>query len=184
MSNGFMTPGLMPAFASSWRPAIAGISPGVLKPFDLLVQQGSSPTAIAATVQGVPGMAGASAPKRWTSGTDSIVEAFPSIDGAAPGIQGTIDRVNTALEGTTASLGGVPAVDRDFVHAVYGNFPYVLAFVLILTLILLARAFRSIVLPIKAAVLNLVSLAAAFGIVVFVFQLGHGSSLWNITATG
>jgi len=40
------------------------------------------------------------------------------------------------------------------------------------------------VLPIKAAILNLVSLAAAFGIVVFVFQMGHGSSLWNITATG
>ncbi len=68
-------------------------------------------------------------------------------------------------------------------HAVYGNFPYVLAFVMILTLILLARAFRSIVLPIKAAILNLVSLAAAFGIIVFIFQEGHGSSLWNITAT-
>src|SRR5205085_1196915 len=73
--------------------------------------------------------------------------------------------------------------DRDFVHAVYGNFPYVLAFVLILTLVLLARAFRSIVLPIKAAILNLVSLGAAFGIVVFIFKEGHGSSLWNITAT-
>jgi RND superfamily putative drug exporter len=60
----------------------------------------------------------------------------------------------------------------------------VLAFVVILTLILLARAFRSIVLPIKAAILNLISLAAAFGIIVFVFQQGHGSSLWNITATG
>jgi RND superfamily putative drug exporter len=69
------------------------------------------------------------------------------------------------------------------VHAVYGNFPYVLAFVLILTLILLTRAFRSIVLAIKAAILNLLSLAAAFGIVVFIFQMGHGSSLWNITAT-
>jgi RND superfamily putative drug exporter len=66
---------------------------------------------------------------------------------------------------------------------VYGNFPYVLAFVLVLTLILLARAFRSIVLPIKAALLNLVSLGAAFGIIVFIFQEGHGSSLWNITAT-
>ena len=44
-----------------------------------------------------------------------------------------------------------------------------------LTLILLARAFRSIVLPIKAVLLNLVSLAAAFGIVVFIFQKGHGS---------
>ena len=60
-------------------------------------------------------------------------------------------------------------------HALYGNFPYLLAFVLVLTLILLARAFRSLVLALKAVLLNLVSLAAAFGIVVFVFQQGHGS---------
>jgi len=87
------------------------------------------------------------------------------------------------VKGTEGTLGGPPAVDRDFVHAVYGNFPYVLAFVMVLTLVLLARAFRSIVLPIKAVLLNLLSLAAAFGIVVFIFQWGHGSSLWNITAT-
>jgi RND superfamily putative drug exporter len=111
------------------------------------------------------------------------VEAFPGIDGSAPGIQSVIDRVNRTLTGTDGTLGGPAAVDRDFVHALYGNFPYVLAFVLILTLILLARAFRSIVLPIKAVVLNLVSLAAAFGIIVFIFQDGHGSSLWNIDAT-
>ena len=55
--------------------------------------------------------------------------------------------------------------------------------VLILTLILLTRAFRSIVLAVKAVLLNLLSLAAAFGIVVFVFQQRHGSSLWNIAAT-
>jgi putative drug exporter of the RND superfamily len=69
------------------------------------------------------------------------------------------------------------------VHAIYGTFPYVLAFVIVLTLILLTRAFRSIVLAIKAVILNLLSLAAAFGIIVFIFQEGHGSSLWNITAT-
>src|SRR5581483_2659332 len=123
------------------------------------------------------------APADWRRGQDSLVEAFPAVDGAAPGIQGIIDRVDAALEGTQGTLGGVAPVDRDFVHAVYGNFPYVLAFVIVLTLILLARAFRSIVLPLKAAILNLASLGAAFGIVVFVFQQGHGSSLWSIDAT-
>ncbi len=52
-----------------------------------------------------------------------------------------------------------------------------------LTLILLARAFRSIVLAVKGALLNLVSLAAAFGVVVLVFQHGHGASLLDIEAT-
>jgi RND superfamily putative drug exporter len=163
--------------------ADAGISAGVMKPFQILVENGGDPDAVAARIAKVDGIVGAAAPTAWRSGPDSIVEAFPAVDGAAPGIQSVIDRANDALEGTNATLGGTPAVDRDFVHAVYGNFPYVLAFVVILTLILLARAFRSIVLPIKAAVLNLVSLAAAFGIVVFVFQMGHGSSLWNISAT-
>ena len=64
----------------------------------------------------------------------------------------------------------------------FGSFPYALALVLLLTLILLTRAFRSIVLAIKAVLLNLVSLVAAFGIVVLIFQ-GHGSSLWGLTAT-
>ena len=82
------------------------------------------------------------------------------------------------------TLGGAGPESRDFVHAVYGKFPYVLLFVLVLTYILLARAFRSLVLPLKAVILNLVSLGAAYGIVVFIFQKGHGSEpIWNIQAT-
>jgi putative drug exporter of the RND superfamily len=165
----------------------AGFSPGVMKPFVTLVEHGGNAQAIAAREQKVAGIVGATAPPGhgWQHrGQDSLVEAFPAIDGAAPGIQGVIDRVNTALQGTDGTLGGVPAVDRDFVHAVYGNFAYVLAFVLVLTLILLTRAFRSIVLAVKAAILNLISLGAAYGIIVFIFQKGHGSSLWNISATG
>jgi putative drug exporter of the RND superfamily len=157
----------------------------VMKPFVTLVEHGGNAQPIAASERHVSGIVGATVPPGpgWHRGQDTLVEAFPAIDGAAPGIQGIIDRTNDVLRGTDGTLGGVPAVDRDFVHAVYGNFPYVLAFVLILTLVLLTRAFRSIVLPIKAAILNLVSLGAAFGIVVFIFQEGHGSSLWNITAT-
>jgi RND superfamily putative drug exporter len=176
-------PGTGTAIAGRQMLKDAGISPGALKPFQILVEHGGNADVVAARVSKVDGIAGASAPAAWRSGSDSIVEAFPAMDGAASGIQGVIDRLNDTLQGTNATVGGTPAVDRDFVHAVYGNFPYVLAFVVILTLVLLARAFRSIVLPIKAAILNLVSLAAAFGIIVFVFQWGHGSSLWNITAT-
>jgi RND superfamily putative drug exporter len=176
-------PGTGTAVSGRSQLTAAGISPGVMKPLDILVEGGGNTQAIAAKVRSVPGVVGASTPSGWHRGSDSLVEAFPAIDGAAPGIQGIIDRVNDSLKGTNGTVTGVAAVDRDFLHALFGNFPYVLAFVVILTLILLARAFRSIVLPIKAAILNLVSLAAAFGIVVFIFQEGHGSSLWNIDAT-
>jgi putative drug exporter of the RND superfamily len=162
--------------------AAAGITPGVLKPLDVLVENGGDPEAVAERLRRVDGIAAAVAPKDWRAGDAAIVEAFPAIDGAAPGIQAIIDRSTAALEGTDATVGGTAAVDRDLVHAIYGNFPYLLAFVLALTYILLARAFRSLLLPLKAVLLNLVSLAATFGILVVVFQLGHGSGVWGIDA--
>jgi len=179
-------PGAGTAIAGRTMLANAGLSPGVMKPFVTLVEHGGNAQAVAAKERAVSGVVGATVPpgSGWHRGQNTLVEAFPAIDGAAPGIQGVIDGVNGALEGTGGTLGGVPAVDRDFVHAIYGNFVYVLAFVLILTLVLLTRAFRSIVLPIKAVLLNLVSLGATYGIIVFIFQQGHGSSLWNISATG
>ena len=176
-------PGTGTAIAGRAQLAAAGISPGVMKPIDVLVENGGNAQAIAAKLSNVEGIVGASAPAAWQRGQDALVEAFPNIDGSAPGIQGVIDRAKNAVKGTNGTVTGVAAVDRDFVHAIYGTFPYVLAFVVILTLILLTRAFRSIVLAVKAVILNLLSLAAAFGIIVFIFQEGHGSSLWNISAT-
>jgi putative drug exporter of the RND superfamily len=176
-------PGTGTAIAGRADLASAGISPGVMKPIDVLVEGNGNPQTVAAKLRTVPGIVGATAPPGWHRGQDSLVEAFPAIDGSAPGIQGIIDRSRDALAGTNGTLTGVAAVDRDFVHALFGSFPYVLGFVMLLTLVLLARAFRSIVLPIKAVLLNLVSLGAAFGIIVFIFQKGHGSSLWNISAT-
>jgi RND superfamily putative drug exporter len=177
-------PGSGTAIAGRQMLADAHISAGVMKPLDVLVEHGGNAQLVAAKLRDVPGVIGATAPPTWHSGPSSLVEAFPAIDGAAPGIQTIIDRANTTLRGTNGTLTGVAAVDRDFLHALFGSFPYVLAGILLLTLILLARAFRSIVLAVKAVVLNLLSLAAAFGIIVFVFQQGHGSALWNIDATG
>jgi RND superfamily putative drug exporter len=176
-------PGTGTAIAGRQMLADAGISPGVMEPFDVLVEHRGNAARIAAGLRMVDGVLGASAPKTWVRGADSLVEAFPAIDGSAPGIQSIIDRVNSTLKGTDGTLTGVAAVNRDFLHALFASFPYVLALIMALTLILLARAFRSIVLAVKAVLLNLLSLAAAFGVVVFVFQDGHGSSLWSITAT-
>ena len=164
--------------------AAAGISPGVMKPFVVLVENGASRAPIVAKLQATPGVDGAVAPAAWQKDGDSLIEAFPSSDGAAKSVRGTIKAVRNELKGTDATLGGVAAEDRDFVNAVYSNFPYVLGFVLLLTYILLARAFRSLVLALKAAILNLVSLGAAYGIIVFIFQQGHGSeAIWGVHAT-
>jgi RND superfamily putative drug exporter len=176
-------PGSGTAIAGREQLDAAGISPGVMKPLNVLVERGGDPAAIAAKLAQVPGIVGATAPASWRSGEVSFVEAFPAIDGAAPGIQEIVDDANSTLAGTGGTLTGVTAVDRDFQHALFGSFPWVVALVMLLMIILLTRAFRSVVLAVKAAVLNLISLAAAFGVVVFVFQWGHGSSLWDIDAT-
>jgi RND superfamily putative drug exporter len=172
----------------------AGISAGVLKPFDVLVQGKATSADFQRIVHGLeqtPGIAGAAAPPSWRRGQYAIVEAFSSSDGATDASSNTITRLqHTVLPGLQKvgapklTLGGVAPEDRDFVHAVYGKFPYVLAFVILLTFLLLMRAFRSILLPIKAVLLNLVSLGAAFGIIVFIFQQGHGANaIWGVHAT-
>ncbi|MDH4178628.1 MAG: MMPL family transporter, partial [Thermoleophilia bacterium] len=177
----------------------AGLTAGVYRPFLVLVE-GSSGTAtlnsVVADLRRTSGVEAAQAPPGdgWRRGDTAVVEAFSTTDGASKQTRGVIDDLQkrvlpaaaaAAGPGVRITLGGPAAEERDFVHAVYGNFPYVLAFVVLLTFILLARAFRSIVLPLKAVILNLISLGCAFGVVVFIFQEGHGSeAIWGVQATG
>jgi putative drug exporter of the RND superfamily len=177
-------PGKGDAIAGRTALADAGISAGVMKPFVVLVENGADREPIVAKLRDTEGVAAAVAPPDWRRGSSSLIEAFPTNDGASKPVRGTIKRVRHELKGTEATLGGVAAEDRDFVKAVYSNFPYVLGFVVLLTFILLARAFRSLLLPLKAVILNLVSLTAAYGIIVFIFQQGHGSdAIWGVHAT-
>jgi putative drug exporter of the RND superfamily len=177
-------PGKGDAIAGRAALADAGISAGVMKPFVVLVENGANREPIVAKLRATEGVAAAVAPPDWRRGSSSLIEAFPTSDGASKPVRSTIKRVQNELKDTDATLGGVAAEDRDFVKAVYSNFPYVLGFVVLLTFILLARAFRSLLLPLKAVILNLVSLAAAYGIIVFIFQQGHGSeAIWGVHAT-
>jgi len=76
--------------------------------------------------------------------------------------------------GTTVLVGGGPAAGVDFIDQIYGSFPYLILFVLSVSFILLMRAFRSVLLPLKAVILNVLSVAAAYGLLVMVFQFGWG----------
>jgi len=82
-------------------------------------------------------------------------------------------------------VGGDGASLIDFDHAVYGDFPLMLVLIAVATFLLLARAFRSVLLAAKAVVFNLISLAAAYGVLTWVFQDGHGSmAVFGVPATG
>ncbi|MGW1963547.1 MMPL family transporter [Streptomyces sp. NPDC001935] len=84
-----------------------------------------------------------------------------------------------------SQVGGSPAQDGDFIDALYGGNLWIIVTVIVaVTFLLLSRALHSVWLPIKALLLNAVSLAAAFGVLTLVWQEGHGSSLFSSPATG
>ncbi len=82
----------------------------------------------------------------------------------------------SAFPGTTALTGGAP-FGVDFLDKAYGAFPWLILAVLVISYLLLLRAFRSVVLPIKAVLMNLLSVAATYGVLVLVFQDGAGEAL-------
>ncbi len=82
-----------------------------------------------------------------------------------------------SIDGVEAYTSGEAAATRDFNDAMTGNLPYVFAFVLSMAFLLLLVTFRSIVIPIKAIALNLLSVGAAYGLLTLVFQHGLGEAL-------
>jgi uncharacterized membrane protein YdfJ with MMPL/SSD domain len=88
------------------------------------------------------------------------------------------------LAGAEVAVSGVTASSKDFNDSMLAHAPLVFAFVLALAFILLLVTFRSIVVPIKAIVLNVLSAGAAYGILVLVFQDGHGERVLDFQSVG
>ena len=86
--------------------------------------------------------------------------------------------------GASFLVGGLSAGQKDFISSVYGKAPYAAAFVLLVTYLVLFLTFRSVFIPLKAVVVNILSLTASFGAMVFVFQDGNLSGLLNFTPLG
>ena len=99
----------------------------------------------------------------------------------------TVSRIRDAVAGSRRSVrvGGPGPLVADFIAAVYGSFPLMILLIAIVTFLLLVRAFRSLLLPLKAVILNILSVAAAWGVLVLVWQYGYGSqAIWGIQSTG
>jgi RND superfamily putative drug exporter len=167
----------------------SGIGSGALMPNEALIS-GTTPAArVVAAMSAVPGVHGAVAPggAAWQQPGATIVESFTVADGSTSAGRDTLHAVRNAVHasGDDVRLGGIPAQNDDFINAVYGNFPLMIGLIALITFVLLARAFRSLLLPLKAVILNIVSVAAAWGVVTLVWQEGHGSqAIWGIPATG
>jgi RND superfamily putative drug exporter len=167
----------------------AGIGEGSLLPHEILIQGDTNPEKVAAGLRDVEGIHGAVAPddSTWRRDGTALVEAIPVPDSGTPEGEATLEGVRDAAHGAGPDVlvGGQPAANDDFIDAVYGSFPLMIALIAVTTFILLARAFRSLLLPLKAIVLNVLSVAAAWGVLVLVWQHGYGSeAIWGIQATG
>jgi putative drug exporter of the RND superfamily len=167
----------------------AGIGEGSILPHEILVGGNTDPSKVAADLNKVDGIHGAVAPSgpEWNRDGTQIVEAIPVPDSGTSQGHDTLNEVRDTAHaaGSDVRVGGGPAANQDFIDAVYGSFPLMIALIAITTFILLARAFRSLLLPLKAIILNVLSVAAAWGVLVLVWQEGHGSeAIWGIQATG
>jgi len=86
--------------------------------------------------------------------------------------------------GAQIHVGGITAIFEDFGNAIADKLPLFIGVVVLLSALLLMIVFRSLLVPLKAIVMNLLSIGAAFGLIVAVFQWGWGASLIGVDATG
>jgi putative drug exporter of the RND superfamily len=167
----------------------AAIPVGVLTPIEVFTPAGTNPRSVAAAAADIPGVRGAFAPASpaWQRGGTALITVLPDADGSSPAGQATTTRVRDMLARRfpAAMVGGYTPGLVDQISSLYGDLPWVLAGLAVVTFILLARAFRSLLLPAKAIIANLLSVAAVYGVLVLVWQRGYGSQqIWGLPATG
>jgi putative drug exporter of the RND superfamily len=141
-------------------------------------------TALQSAVAKTPGVQSVAPVTVAPSGTGAV---FSAVATTAPSASQTEDLVNHlrddvipgAVAGTdlTAYVGGQTAGYIDLAEKIGAKLPLMIAIVVLLSFIVLMVAFRSVVIPVKAAVMNLLSVGAAYGVVTFIFQEGHGIGL-------
>ncbi len=166
----------------------AGIGSGVLDPI-MVLSTPRDASALALHLTQVGGVRGAVtlATPAWQQAGTALITVLPTSDSTAAAGQATLAAVQGMAHAgpTPARVGGLAAGNADFVAAIYGSFPLMVGLIALVTFILLVRAFRSLLLPVKAILLNVLSVGAAWGAMTLVWQNGYGSAqLWGIAATG
>jgi len=166
--------------AVGYRNLVDAGAVGALRPVELITTDPAAARSLD-QVEGVWTVVTPTGPE-WTAGDQRLLPVLLRDDPATPAGTETVERIRAVAPG---EVGGTAAQDADAVEAIYGDSWWVLALVVVITFALLARALRSIWLPIKALLLNVVSIAAAYGLTVWIWQDGHGSeALFGTESSG
>jgi len=163
-----------------------GVGTGILTPIVVLVDGSGDPQAVAQAAKDVPGVRTAVVTEPGKGGVTDV-EVIPDQETVDNNSVAVVDAVRDAVQDQPGFIGvaGHGATVNDYENAVYKNFPYVLGVIAFVTFVLLVRTFRSLILPLKAVVLNMLSVAAVFGLATWFWQDGHGSeAIFGISETG
>ena len=169
-----------------------GFGPGFNGPLFITVQgdTASNPDALGSfveTIKGVDGIAFAQSAPASADGSLSLVIAYPT---TAPQDEATTTLIKTLRNdvipqtGVEAKVGGFTAAGVDFADVIGGRMPLLFIGVLSLSFLLLMAVFRSLLVPLKAVIMNLLSIGAAYGVIVAIFQWGWGMNLIGVGKAG
>jgi putative drug exporter of the RND superfamily len=173
-----------------------GFGPGYNGPLELVAVAPSPPdkdalTRLATTIRTVPGVASVAAPRSLPDGDVWIMVVTPATSPQSTETESLIDSLRqdvipSAEAGTAlrAYVTGQTAIFQDFAGVLAGKLPLFILVVVLLGCLLLMVAFRSIVIPLTAAIMNLLAAGASVGVVVAVFQWGWGSEALGLGKPG
>jgi RND superfamily putative drug exporter len=168
-----------------------GFGPGFNGPLQLAValptpHDSAALTGLAHALRSTPGIASVAPPQLNATGTTAAVVAYPTTSPQSAQTSTLVTRLRGAVirpiersSGARVYVGGATAAQIDFSHVLSSKLPLFVAIVIALAALLLLIVFRSLVIPVQAAAMNLLSIGASLGIVQAVFERGWLGSLFG-----
>ncbi|MFI0237086.1 MMPL family transporter [Streptomyces sp. NPDC016845] len=162
-----------------------GFGPGFNGPLQVVMADGADASGLVARIRTTEGVAqvAAAPPAHGVS----VVQVVPTTSPQSVETDELIDRLREEVipaAGVEAHVGGVTAVFKDFAAVTGDRLPYFIGTIIALGFLLLLVAFRSLVVPLTAALMNLIAAAASFGVLVAVFQWGWGAEALGLGKEG
>jgi RND superfamily putative drug exporter len=176
-----------------------GFGPGFNGPLQVVTEvHGTSDVAavdaVSKAIGSQPGVVAVTPPTTLTGKDGTQVAIFQVFPSSAPQDAATTDLIHhlrdetipqaTGASGISPYVGGITAIFADFSSVLSAKLPVFIGVVVLLSFLLLAAVLRSLLVPLKAAVMNLLSIAAAFGIITAVFQWGWLGSAFGVSRPG
>ncbi|MBE2318980.1 MMPL family transporter [Solirubrobacter sp. CPCC 204708] len=158
--------------------------PGSLGPVQLVFEGNQVDDYVRSDIQSLPGVAQVSPPQRSRDGTKTLVVVTPQESPESDATVALVDRLRALNPPVPMHIGGATAQNQDDTAVISGSLWKVALFVVVLSFLVLLVVLRSVVLPIKAVLMNALSVAAAYGVLVMVFQWGWFDSVTGFESLG